>query len=231
MSGNLILAIPSKGRLMEDAMALFSDAGMAIEKFGHRGYQGIVTGMEDVTVAFLSASEIAHELKAGRVHMGITGEDLIRENIENADEVVEFVGPLGFGHADVVVAVPDCWIDLQSMAQLEDVGAEFHRRHGRRLRVATKYINITRRFFTEKGVSSYRIVESPGATEGTPASGTAELIVDITSTGSTLKANYLKILEDGVILKSEANLLLSRSADWTEAASDARTRLLDRLAA
>lgn len=229
--GDLILAVPSKGRLMDDTMNLFADAGIVIEKVGdQRGYRGAIQDMENVSVAFLSASEIARELKAGRVHMGVTGEDLIRENIEDVDEAVEFVGTLGFGHADIVVAVPACWIDVQTMAELEEVCAAFHRTHQRRLRVATKYLNVTRAYFADKGVTGYRIVESLGATEGTPTSGTAEVIVDITSTGSTLKANHLKILKDGVILKSEANLLVSRKADWTDRACEARTIILERLA-
>lgn len=227
----LILAIPSKGRLMEDASTLFADAGMLIEKTGHdRGYRGVINGFEGVTVAFLSASEIATQLQLGLVHMGITGEDLVREQIPNANEVVEFVGPLGFGHANVIVAVPDCWIDVHVIAQIEDIGAVFHRNHGRRLRVATKYMNITRKFFAEHGVTGYRIVESLGATEGTPAAGTAELIVDITSTGSTLKANHLKILDDGIILESEANLLASKTAEWSATANEARAAILERLA-
>lgn len=228
---DLILAVPSKGRLMEDTLSLFGDADMVIQKIGHqRGYQGEIKDMEGVSVAFLSASEIARELNAGRIHMGVTGEDLVRENIEDVDEAVEFAGTLGFGHADVVVAVPECWLDVHSVAQLEDVCATFYRNRDRRLRVATKYMNITRKFFAEKGVTGYRIVESLGATEGTPASGTAEVIVDITSTGSTLRANHLKILSDGVMLKSEANLLISKKADWTQTASEARTAILERLA-
>ena len=122
---------------------------------------------------------------------------------------MEFLAPLGFGRADVVVAVPDCWIDVVRMADLEDVAAQFARVHGRRLRVATKYLNLTRRFFASAGVAGYRIVESVGATEGTPAAGTAELIVDITTTGTTLAANHLKVLEDGLILCSRRPISLT----------------------
>ena len=129
----------------------------------------MLDGVEGVEVAFLSASEIAEQLRLGLVHFGVTGEDLIRENIPDADAKLDFVRPLGFGYADVVVAVPDCWIDVNRMSDLEDVAAIFHRVHERRLRVATKYVNLTRRFFAEKGVSAYRIVESLSATEGAPA--------------------------------------------------------------
>jgi ATP phosphoribosyltransferase len=126
-----------------------------------------------------------------------------------------FVKPLEFGQADVVVAVPDAWIDVTHMADLADVASDFRSRHGRWLRVATKYVNLTRRHFQRFGIAEYRIVESAGATEAAPASGTADLIVDITSSGETLAANQLRILEDGLIMKSEANLIVSRSADWT----------------
>ena len=126
-----------------------------------------------------------------------------------------FLKPCGFGHADVVVAVPACWIDVRRMADLEEMAVSFRRIHGRRVRVATKYMNLTRRFFSQKGVTGYRIVESFGATEGAPAAGLAELIVDITTTGTTLHANGLKLLDDGVILKSEANLVASKVASWS----------------
>ena len=149
------------------------------------------------------------------MHLGITGEDLIRETLPMSTARSNSLAPLGFGRADVVVAVPDCWIDVACMADLEDVAAQFARAHGRRLRVATKYMNLTRRFFAEHGVAGYRIVESAGATEGTPAPGTAELIVDITTTGTTLSANHLKVLDDGVILKSQSHLFAARAAQWT----------------
>ena len=137
--------------------------------------------------------------------------------------------PLGFGRADVVVAVPDCWIDVARVADLEDVAAQFAAEHGRRLRVATKYMNLTRRFFARQGVAGYRIVESVGATEATPAAGTAELIVDITTTGTTLRANHLKLLEDGLILKSQAHLFASRAAKWDAGAKQLRAAIVERL--
>jgi ATP phosphoribosyltransferase len=173
--------------------------------------------------------EIVHELKLGRVQLGITGEDLIRETLADVDGSVEFVAPLGFGRADVVVAVPDCWIDVARMADLEDVAAQFAAAHGRRLRVATKYMTLTRRFFASHGVAGYRIVESVGATEATPAAGTAELIVDITTTGTTLRANHLKVLEDGLILKSQAHLFASRAAPWDRGAMKLRAAIAKKL--
>lgn len=229
MSG-LVLAVPSKGRLMEQTQELFAGAGLTLRKTGHaRGYRGEVAELADVEVAFISASEIAGHLKSGAAHLGVTGEDLIRETIPDAETRVKLVGKLGFGHADVVVAVPNAWLDVATMADLDDIAPDFRRRHGRWLRVATKYMNTTRRFFAERGLADYRIVESLGATEGTPAAGTADLIVDITTTGETLRANGLRILDDGVILKSEANLVLSHAAAWSGAALQSRDAILARL--
>lgn len=228
----LIIAVPSKGRLKEKAAELFARAGMALRVKGHeRGYRGQLEGLDDVEVEYTSAAEIVHQLKAGRVHLGITGEDLVRETLVDVDAKVEFLKPLGFGQADVVVAVPDCWLDVSRMADLEDVAAQFTRAHGRRLRVATKYMNLTRRFFAAKGVTGYRIVESVGATEATPATGTAELIVDITTTGTTLKANHLKMLEDGLILRSQAYLLAARGREWDARAASLRDTIVKALSA
>ncbi len=209
----LTLAIPSKGRLMEATAGLLARAGFSIDRQGaDRGYRGLLTGIEGVEVAFLSASEIAQNLRDGKVDFGVTGQDLLNEKIPPGDPDVELLLRLGFGPANVVVAVPDCWLDVATMADLDEIAESFYERHGRRLRVATKYHNLTRRFFADKGVTGYRIVESLGATEGAPAAGIAEIIVDITTTGSTLAANSLKILDDGVILESCAVLAGRRAA-------------------
>jgi ATP phosphoribosyltransferase len=209
---SITIALPSKGRLREDALAIFAAAGLpVIPPRDARTYRSRIEGRDDIEVAFLSASEISGELGAGSIDMGVTGEDLLRENIADCDDRIEIAARLGFGHADVIVAVPDAWLDVESMADLDDVAADFRQRHGRRLRIATKYWRLTQQFFSQKhGIQVYRIVESLGATEGAPASGSADVIVDITSTGSTLRANHLKILEDGVILRSEACLAISR---------------------
>jgi ATP phosphoribosyltransferase len=232
MSAALLIGIPSKGRLQENAASYFARAGLTIQRArGERDYRGHFAGLDDVEIQFLSASEIAAELARGGLHFGVTGEDLIRENIPDADRLIELVAPLGFGQADVVVAVPQAWIDVTRMEDVEDVAAEMHARTGQRLRVATKYVRLTRQFFARHGVSDYRIVESLGATEGAPLSGAAEAIVDITTTGATLAANALKILDDGVILRSQANLAASLRADWTKDARSAASRILDRIVA
>jgi ATP phosphoribosyltransferase len=210
----LTIALPSKGRMKDDAMAALGRAGLTVRSVGNeRSYRGVVEELEGVEVAFLSASEIARELGSGGVDFGITGEDLVRESVPESAARVEICARLGFGQADVVVAVPEIWLDVETMADLGDVAADFRHRHGRRLAIATKYWRLTRQFFSAKhGIQLYRIVESLGATEGAPASGAADVIVDITSTGSTLKANHLKVLADGVILRSEACLVRSRKA-------------------
>ncbi len=165
------------------------------------------------------------------MHLGITGEDLVREMIADADRAVVFIDRLGFGFANVVVAVPQAWIDVRTMADLDDVATAFRLKHERKMRLATKYANLTRGFFAEHGIVDYRIVESFGATEGAPAAGTAELIVDITTTGATLAANGLKVIDDGVILRSQANLVAARARAWDARQRETARLLLDRIAA
>jgi len=227
----LTLAIPSKGRLQEQANEFFADAGVPLKQSaGARGYRATMRGL-DVDVMLLSASEIAAALVAGDVHLGITGEDLLRETAPELEARISLLHPLGFGFANVVVAVPQAWIDVSTMADLDDVCAAFAHRHRRRLRVATKYTHLTRAFFAHAGISDYRIVESAGATEGAPTAGTAEAIVDITTTGATLAANGLKILDDGTILESQAQLAASLSADWDAEARATAQALLSRIGA
>jgi ATP phosphoribosyltransferase len=223
----ITIALPSKGRMKDDASAIFEKAGLKIVAVGNeRSYRGRVEGLDDVEIAFLSASEISREIGAGSIDFGVTGEDLIREGLSEADARVEFCARLGFGHADVVVAVPEIWLDVDTMADLGDVAADFRARHGRRLAIATKYWRLTQQFFSSQhGIQLYRIVESLGATEGAPASGSADIIVDITSTGSTLKANHLKILSDGIMLRSQACLVRARKAGHAD--DPAVTRIVE----
>jgi ATP phosphoribosyltransferase len=228
---SLTLAIPSKGRLKEKCDETFARAGLTLEQVTARGYRACLSGQPDVEVMLLSASEIAAALLAGDIHLGITGEDLLRESAPEIEDRIALVKKLGFGHADVVVAVSNYWIDVSTMADLDDVCAAYAARHRKRLRVATKYANITRAFFAHNGIADYRIVPSAGATEGALAAGTAEVIVDITSTGATLRDNGLKILDDGVILKSQANLAASLTAEWDTEARTACKALFAKLGA
>jgi ATP phosphoribosyltransferase len=231
MSAPLIIAMPAKGRLQENAEAFFARAGLELVKpRGAREYRGSIADFADVEVAYLSAAEIAQLLAQGSVHLGVTGEDLLREMIPDSDKRIVLIDALGFGHANVAVAVPQAWIDVHSMADLDDVATAFRLKHDRKMRVATKYVNLTRAFFSGHGITDYRIVESTGATEGAPAAGTAELIVDITTTGATLAANALKVIEDGVILRSQANLVAARGATWGEGERATARVLLDRIA-
>jgi ATP phosphoribosyltransferase len=218
---SLTLAIPSKGRLMDQCTNALSKAGVEVIRDGSdRGYRGRLGGMDGIEVAFLSAGEIAANLRNGKVDLGITGNDLLQERAPSAT----IIANLDFGRADVVVAVPMSWLDVAAMSDLDEVSESFYLRHGRRLRVATKYVQLTRRFFAGKGVTGYRIVESLGATEAAPAAGLAEAIVDITTTGATLAANFLKVLDDGVILRSSAVLAAAQRA-----LGDKRAELLGKM--
>jgi ATP phosphoribosyltransferase len=226
----LTLALPSKGRLKEACDAWFAEAGLKLEQTaGARGYRAQFAGLPDVDVMLLSAGEIASSLLEGDVHMGVTGEDLLREAAPELENRMHLVAPMGFGFANVVVAVSQYWIDVSTMADLDDVCAAYAAAHRRRLRVATKYAQLTRGFFAHAGIADYRIVPSSGATEGAPAAGTAEVIVDITTSGATLKANGLKVLDDGVILKSQARLAASLTAEWSAEARAACKALLSKL--
>ena len=227
MSGPLIIALPSKGRLKEQVEAWLSDCGIDLQvSGGARGYLASLKGLAGAQVRLLSAGDIAEALNAGEAHLGITGEDLLRETGADLDRRVLLLRALGFGRADLVVAAPRSWLDVDTMADLEEVAHDYLARTGRRMRVATKYLAQTRAFFARHGVVDYRITESGGATEGAPAAGSAELVVDITTTGATLAANGLKVLRDGLILKSQAQLAASLRAAWDAEALAQAERLL-----
>ncbi|HXQ45436.1 MAG TPA: ATP phosphoribosyltransferase [Caulobacteraceae bacterium] len=224
--GSLTFGLFSKGRLKEQAEDWLADCGLTLEsEGGERGYMAAIKELPDMRVLLLSAADIAQGLDTGEIHLGISGEDLLRER-EAAEAHVLLLRALGFGNADLVVAAPASWIDVETMADLEEVGAAYVARTGRRMRVATKYMVQTRDFFASHGVVDYRIVESSGATEGAPAAGQAELIVDITTTGATLRANGLRPLADGLILRSQAQLCASLAADWTRKQLSQAARLL-----
>ncbi|MCY4462220.1 MAG: ATP phosphoribosyltransferase [Albidovulum sp.] len=207
------LGVPSKGRLHKGAVDWFRAKGLDLggSADGGRGYTGAVKGIERSEVFFLSAGEIPGDLASGRIHLGITGMDVVRENLSDWRSKVGELARLGFGFADLVVAVPTAWIDVDSIDDLDAVAAQFRRWHGRRLRIATKYHRLVREFLGEVGVADYQLVDSRGATEGAVANGAAEAVADITSTGRTLEENGLKRLSDGLILRSEAALYVSRA--------------------
>ena len=208
------LGVPSKGRLMEKTFEWFGARGVELGRAGSdREYAGFVGGIDNVELVLLSAGEIPRELAAGRIHLGVTGTDLVREKLGRWDHRVEELAELGFGHADLVLAVPRVWVDVGTLDDLDAVAAAFRAKHGFRLRIATKYHRLVRDFLRENGVADYQLVDSQGATEGTVKNETAEAIADITSSGDTLRANHLKTLEDGLILRSQATLFRARGAD------------------
>jgi ATP phosphoribosyltransferase len=210
------IGVPSKGRLMEKTFDWFGARGVTLRLSGaEREYSGAVEGIDGVELVLLSAGEIPRELAAGRIHLGVTGSDLVREKLADWSSQVAELAPLGFGHADLIIAVPVSWIDVDTLDDLDAAAAAFRRTHGFRLRIATKYHRLVRDFLTTHGVADYQLVDSQGATEGTVKNLTAEAIADITSSGETLRANHLKILSDSAIHASQAVLFLSHRADWT----------------
>ena len=207
------LGVPSKGRLMEQTFDWFAARGVTLSRSGSdREYAGRVEGAEDVSLVLLSAGEIPRELAAGRIELGVTGTDLVREKLAGWRSDVAEVAPMGFGHADLILAVPDCWRDCETLDDFAAIARDFRAAHGFRLRIATKYHRLVRAFLARHEVADYQLVDSQGATEGTVANQTAEAIADITSSGETLRANHLKILPDALILASQATLFANRAA-------------------
>ncbi len=227
----LKLGVPSKGRLMDKTFAWFGARGVSLSLTGgSREYAGTVDGVDSVELVLLSAGEIPRELAAGRIHLGVTGIDMVREKLAFWENRVSEVATLGFGGADLIIAVPDVWVDVTTLDDLDQVATEFRATHGHRLRIATKYHRLIREFMRDHGVGDYQLVDSQGATEGTVKNLTAEAIADITSTGETLRANHLRILKDGLVLKSQAALFKSRAKTWDDEARAAWQELSSRLA-
>ena len=226
------LGVPSKGRLMEKTFDWFDRAGIRLMRTGSdREYAGAIEGIDGMSLVLLSAGEIPRELATGRIHFGVTGTDLVHEKLPLWESQVEPLAELGFGHADLVLAVPQVWVDVDTLDDLDAVAAAFRAHHGHRLRIATKYHRLVREFLVQGGVADFALVDSQGATEGTVKNETAEAIADITSTGETLRANHLKILSDGLILKSQATLWKSRVAKFDDAERETLARFTGRLAA
>jgi ATP phosphoribosyltransferase len=224
------LGVPSKGRLMEKTFDWFGKRGVGLRRTGSdREYAAAVDGVTGVELVLLSAGEIPRELAAGRIHFGVTGSDLVREKLAAWDTQVEEVQLMGFGHADLIIAVPKCWVDVDTLDDLDAAAAAFRATHGFRMRIATKYHRLVREFLRDQGVADYQLVDSQGATEGTVKNETAEAVADITSSGETLRANHLKILTDGLVHKSQATLFRSRKAALSDVNRVALTELLGKL--
>lgn len=226
----LKLGIPSKGRLMEKTLDWFAGHGVTLARSGsEREYSGSVQGVDGVELVLLSAGEVPRELAAGRIHMGVTGSDLVREKLPLWHMQLKELAEMGFGHADLVIAVPDHWVDVETLDDLDAAAAAFRARHGFRLRIATKYHRLIRTYLRTHGVADYQLVDSQGATEGTVRNETAEAVADITSTGETLRANHLRMLSDGPVHKSQATLFESLVAPWDDAAMNAKEQIKARL--
>ena len=207
------IGLPSKGRLKDNALNLLKKNNLKLNsKRGDRDYFASLNNLSNVIVIYLHAREIIERLGDGTLDIGISGLDLLNESAVNLQKKIEVIKRLDFGKANLVVAIPNDWIDVQTVADLEEVSFYFRDRKNSRLRVATKYPNLTNKFFTSKGVTQYKIISSLGATETYPFTGSSEIISDITSTGETLRANNLRVLKDGIILESQACLLISKTS-------------------
>jgi ATP phosphoribosyltransferase len=207
------IGIPSKGRLRKDVLNIFKKNKLKlISERGERDLFGSIKNKKNIKVVYLHAREIIQRLGDGSLDLGFSGFDLLKESEINIQNKINVSKKYNFGKATLVVAIPDEWIDVQTIADLEEIAFEFKDKKKKRLRVGTKYPNLTREFLFSKGVTQFKLVDSLGATETYPFTGSAEIITDITSTGETLRANNLRILKDGEILKSEACMMISKSA-------------------
>jgi len=205
------IGIPSKGRLRKDVLNIFKKKRLSLfSERGERDLIGSIKNQKNIKILYLHAREIIERLGDNSLDIGFSGFDLFKESEINTQKKINVNKKLSFGKADLVVAIPDPWIDVQTIADLEEIAFEFKDKKKKKLRVATKYPNLTREFLFSKGVTQFRLVESLGATEAYPFTGSSELITDISSTGETLKANNLRVLKDGEILKSQACILTSK---------------------
>jgi ATP phosphoribosyltransferase len=229
----LVLALPSKGRLQEQSFDFLRGCGLDIGRIGDsRKYVAKLAGLDEVHVIYLRPDEIPTRIDQGDAHVGITGEDLYREFGDVQSASCLLMPNLGFGAARLVVAVPQSWIDVSTMDDLDEVALLFHQKHGRPLRVATKFARLTRAFFAERGLVEYTLVESLGATEGAPSAGVADLVVDLTSTGTTLAENHLKEIAGGTVLQTQAGLIASvRESLWTDRAFEALEHIVEQIEA
>jgi ATP phosphoribosyltransferase len=207
------IGIPSKGRLRKDVLNIFKKNKLnLISERGERDLLGSIKQYKNIKILYLHAREIIERLGDGSLDIGFSGLDLLKESELNTQNKINVIKKYDFGKATLVVAIPDSWIDVQTVADLEEIAFEFKDKKKKRLRVATKYPNLTREFLFSKGVTQFKLIDSLGATEAYPFTGSSEIITDITSTGETLKANNLRILKDGEILSSEACMMISKSS-------------------
>ena len=214
MTKNIInIGLPSKRRLKHDTINIFKKNKLNIySERGERDLFGYIKKIPNVKIIYLHARECIEQLSLGNIDIGFSGYDLFKESEINAQNKILINKRYDYGKANLVLAIPDLWIDVQTLLDLDEVADEFKKKKKGLLRVATKYPNLTRQFLYSKGVTQFQLVKSLGSTEVAPFTGTAEIISDITSTGATLKANNLRILKDGEILKSQACLMISKKS-------------------
>ena len=207
------IGVPSKGRLRKDVLKVFKkNKYILISERGERDYFAKIKNKKNIEIIYLHAREIIERLSDNTLDIGFSGYDLLKEASINIQKKISVATKYHFGNANLVIAVPNKWIDVQTIADLEEVAFEFTDKKKKRLRVATKYPNLTRDFLFSKGVTQFKLVNSLGATETYPFTGSSEIISDITSSGETLKANNLRILKDGIILNSFACILTSKKS-------------------
>src|SRR5580658_3061012 len=229
----LVLALPSKGRLQEQTLNFLNGCGFDVRRVGNgREYVSSLVGVDDVDVIYLRPEEIPNRVEQGDAHAGITGLDLYREYGEGAPASSVLLPKLGFGGARLVVAIPQSWVDVSTVGDLDEAAMLFHQRNGRSLRAATKFSRLTRAFFSEAGIVECSLVGSLGATEGAPAAGVADFVVDLTSTGATLAENHLKEISGGTVLQTEGCLIASlRNTLWNGRAMAALENLVEQIEA
>ncbi len=210
MNSVITLALPSKGAIAEPTLSFLRDCGLRVDKPNQRQYTGVISSLPAVGVMFQRVTDIVYKVADGTAEIGITGLDVVRET--NDEDVVVIHDKLGFGHCSLVVAVPEYWVDADYMSDILDIALDFREQKGRNIRVATKYPLLTRQFLHDKGIHHFTLVKAEGAIEAAPTLGYADIIVDLTQTGTTLRENHLKIITDGVILESQACLIGNRNA-------------------
>jgi ATP phosphoribosyltransferase len=220
----LRVALPSKG-MEDDTLRFLTAAGLSVDRSNPRQYRAALRAPAGVSVLFQRAGDIFAKVDEGSVDLGITGYDIVAEDQHEDSDVAVLYRELGYGRCQLVLAVPDGWVDVSSLADLAEIALSL-RASGRELRVATKYANLTRQFLYEHGLNHFSIVASQGALEAAPTMGYSDVVADLTSSGVTLRENRLKTIAGGTILKSEACLIGNKRLLASSESKLARTRAI-----
>lgn len=210
MTQKVTMALPSKGAIAEPTLDFLKEAGLKVYKPNDRQYTGQIPAIPDIEVLFQRVKDVVYKVADGTAQIGVTGLDVVYEN--PSDRLTVIHPALGYGHCSLTVAVPESWIDVDSIADLVDVAQDFRESKGRNLRIATTYTSLTRQFMHRQGIHHFTLVKAEGAIEAAPTIGYADIIVDLTQTGTTLRENHLKMLPDGVIIEAQACLVGNREA-------------------